>query len=44
MHHRKSEPDLNWDEALLLNYYEATRVDYSSDSLFFNIAVKVAMG
>ena len=25
----------------MLDYYERNRIDYSSDSLFFNIAVKV---
>jgi len=34
------DPPLQWDEELLLNYYNQ-RVDYSSDTLFFNIAVKV---
>ena len=32
---------LQWDEELLLNYYNQP-VDYSADSLFFNIAVKVS--
>merc|ERR1712106_950305 len=32
--------DLNWDEELLINYYDKP-VNYGSDSLFFNIAVKV---
>eukprot|EP00092_Neocalanus_flemingeri_P032666 GFUD01035531.1.p1 GENE.GFUD01035531.1~~GFUD01035531.1.p1 ORF type:complete len:220 (-),score=55.34 GFUD01035531.1:73-732(-) len=31
---------LNWDEDLLINYYDKP-VNYGSDSLFFNIAVKV---
>ena len=26
----------------MLDYYERDRIDYSSDSLFFNIAVKVS--
>jgi len=32
---------LEWDEMLLLDYYRANRIDYTSKSLFFNIAVKV---
>ena len=31
---------LDWDEELLLKYYDQP-VNYGSDSLFFNIAVKV---
>lgn len=38
---RNGEEPMSWDEKLMLDYYEATQVDYSSDSLFFNIAVKV---
>jgi len=37
----KRKEELSWDEELMLEYYEASRVDYTSDSLFFNIAVKV---
>merc|ERR1719209_2560320 len=37
----RKEGQLEWDEKLLLNYYRANRIDYTSKSLFFNIAVKV---
>jgi len=35
------EGQLEWDEKLLMEYYKANRIDYTSKSLFFNIAVKV---
>ena len=37
----KDRTDMDWDEALLFNVYNQPVLDYSSDSLFFNIAVKV---
>jgi len=37
----RKEGQLEWDEKLLVNYYRANRIDYTSKSLFFNIAVKV---
>ena len=37
----KYSTDMDWDEALLFNVYNQPVLDYSSDSLFFNIAVKV---
>ena len=37
----KYRSDMDWDEALLFNVYNQPVLDYSSDSLFFNIAVKV---
>ena len=39
----KFSSDLEWDEALLFNVYNQPVLDYSSDSLFFNIAVKVKL-
>ena len=35
--------DLDWDEALLFNVYNQPVLDYSAESLFFNIAVKVKL-
>jgi len=37
----RKEDELEWDETLLMDYYKASRIDYTSKSLFFNIAVKV---
>merc|ERR1719264_830851 len=37
----RKEGQLEWDEKLLVNYYRANRIDYTSKSLFFNIAIKV---
>jgi len=37
----RKEEQLEWDENLLMDYYRANRIDYTSKSLFFNIAVKV---
>jgi len=37
----RKEGKLEWDEKLLMEYYRANRIDYTSKSLFFNIAVKV---
>jgi len=37
----RKEDQLEWDETLLMDYYRANRIDYTSKSLFFNIAVKV---
>merc|ERR1719234_2610496 len=37
----RKEEQLEWDENLLMDYYRASRIDYTSKSLFFNIAVKV---
>merc|ERR1711971_201727 len=37
----RKEDQLEWDENLLMDYYRANRIDYTSKSLFFNIAVKV---
>ena len=34
---------LEWHESLLVNVYNQPVLDYSSDSLFFNIAVKVKL-
>jgi len=39
----RKEGQLEWDETLLMNYYKANRIDYTSKSLFFNIAVKVGL-
>jgi len=39
----RKEDQLEWDETLLMNYYKANRIDYTSKSLFFNIAVKVGL-
>ena len=35
--------DLEWDEELLFNVYNQPVLDYSAESLFFNIAVKVKL-
>lgn len=32
--------ELDWDETLLIKYFNQ-QIDYSSESLFFNIAIKV---
>jgi len=37
----RKDGQLEWDETLLMDYYRANRIDYTSKSLFFNIAVKV---
>merc|ERR1719234_2019121 len=37
----RKDDQLEWDENLLMDYYRANRIDYTSKSLFFNIAVKV---
>ena len=39
----KYRSDMDWDEALLFNVYNQPVLDYSSESLFFNIAVKVKL-